>query len=183
MEGAVIDLAIDPAISLTLRGSFALLFALAGIEKYHDRAIFQFQLEQYQLIPKTLIPMAASAIIFAEITTAIALLFFNPDPGVILGSLLLLAYAIAILINLIRGRTWMDCGCMGSGGEGLSYWLVIRNLAMFAALLIVLLPTTGRAIVWLDYVSLLFAIASFSLAYVIINSLLAANIRSKMWWR
>ncbi len=179
----MIDFTVDPVISLTLRGSFALLFALAGIEKFHDRETFQFQLEQYQLIPKQLVPMSASVIIFAEITTAIALLFYNPDAGVVLGCLLLLVYAAAILVNLLRGRTWMDCGCMGSGGEGLSYWLVVRNLVMFCALLSLLLPGTGRAIIWLDYVSLLFAVASFSLGYVIINSLLAANTRSKMWWR
>jgi hypothetical protein len=173
---------IDPVIDITIRGAFALLFALSSMEKLHDRETFQYQLGEYQLVPAGFIPVAGMAIILVEVAIAIALLVQNSFYGVMMGSALLAVYASAILINLLRGRTWMDCGCLGSDGEGLSYWLVTRNLVMLATLMMLLLPTVERTLVWLDYFSILFTVFGASLAYVILNSLLAANTRSKMWW-
>ncbi len=176
------QLMIDPVVDIVIRGAFALLFAMAGLEKFHDRATFQFQLEEYQLLPVRLIYAAAICIIFIEIVIAVALLLPDSIYGVVMGASLLMVYAAAILINLLRGRTWMDCGCLGSTGEGLSYWLVTRNLGLAASLLLLMLPTTSRALIWLDYFSILFAILAASAAYVVFNTLLAANTRSKMWW-
>jgi hypothetical protein len=173
---------IDPVIDITIRGAFALLFALSGMEKLHDRETFQYQLGEYQLVPAGFIPVVAMTIIFAEVAIAIALLIQDSFYGVMMGSALLAVYASAILVNLLRGRTWMDCGCLGSDGEGLSYWLVTRNLIMLGALMILLLPTIERTLVWLDYFSISFAVFGASVAYVILNTLLAANTRSKMWW-
>ena len=173
---------IDPVVDIVIRGAFALLFALAGLEKFHDRATFQFQLEEYQLLPKQLVPVAAIGVISAEIIIAIALLLPSSIYGVVMGTTLLMVYATAICINLIRGRTWMDCGCLGSTGEGLSYWLVTRNLGLTSGLLLLLLPTAARTLVWLDYLSIAFAILGAAIAYVVLNTLLAANTRSKMWW-
>ena len=65
---------IDPVVDVVIRGAFALLFALAGLEKFHDRATFRFQLEEYQLLPTKLVPVAAMGVISAEIITAVALL-------------------------------------------------------------------------------------------------------------
>jgi uncharacterized membrane protein YphA (DoxX/SURF4 family) len=173
---------IDPVLEVVIRGAFALLFAMAGLEKFHDRTTFQFQLQEYQLLPQKIIPLAAPIIIFIEITIAVALLLPNSVYGVILGSALLMVYAAAILINLIRGRTCMDCGCLGSSGEGLSYWLVVRNLTLTLSLLVILLPPISRALIWMDYMSIAFSIVAASVAYVVLNTLLAANTRSKMWW-
>ena len=173
---------IDPVIGLTIRGAFALLFALSGVEKFNDRLTFQFQLEQYQLVPAKLAPQIATGIIFLELSTAIMLLTQLPFYGVVSGGLLLAVYAIGILINLLRGRTWMDCGCLGSSGEGLSYWLVSRNLLMLGALLFVFFPTDDRSLLWLDYFTIIIAVLGASIAYVVLNTLLAADARSKMWW-
>jgi uncharacterized membrane protein YphA (DoxX/SURF4 family) len=173
---------IDPVIDIIIRGAFALLFALAGLEKFHDRATFRFQLEEYQLLPRQIIPFAAAGVIFTEIVIAVLLLLPNSIYGVTMGAALLMVYGMAILVNLIRGRTWMDCGCLGSTGEGLSYWLVTRNLVLTATLLLLLLPVVPRAFVWMDYFSIFFAVFGASVAYVVLNTLLAANTRSKMWW-
>ena len=173
---------IDPVIDIVVRCAFALLFALAGLEKFHDRATFQFQLEEYQLLPKQIIPVASMGIIFIEIVIAVALLLPNAIYGVLMGAALLMAYGMAILINLLRGRTWMDCGCLGSTGEGLSYWLVTRNLVLSATLIMLLIPVIPRTLVWLDYFSIIAAVVGAAIAYVVLNTLLAANTRSKMWW-
>lgn len=173
---------IDPVITLSIRVAFALLFAFAAIEKLQDRERFQFYLDEYRLLPRLLIPTAGNFIIAAEISTAILLLVLNPVYGVIAGITLLGVYALGILINLLRGRTWMDCGCLGSEGEGLSYWLVLRNLILLAALALVLLPTIERGFIWLDYCSILFSVVAVSAAYIVFHTLLAADTRSKMWW-
>jgi hypothetical protein len=129
-----------------------------------------------------MIPAASILIVTTELVTAISLLFLEVEYGVILGIGLLLVYASAIFLNLARGRTWMDCGCLGSKGEGLSYWLVARNLSLLGALMIVLLPTLDRNLVWLDYFSIVFFGLAMAVTYVVMNTLLAANTRSKMWW-
>jgi hypothetical protein len=173
---------IDPVITLSIRFAFALLFAFAAIEKLRDREMFLFQLDEYRLLPRALVPIVGPLIIAAEMLTAILLLLHTPVYGVIAGSLLLGVYGLGILINLLRGRTWMDCGCLGSDGEGLSYWLVLRNLVLLAALVLVLAPTIDRSLIWLDYFSMLFTTVAVSIAYLAFHLLLAANTRSKMWW-
>ncbi len=173
---------IDPVIDITLRGAFALLFVLSAMEKLQDREVFRFQLEEFQLLPKSLVTTAARVIIFAEVMTAIALLLSDPFFGVATGCVLLAIYALAIFINLLRGRTWMDCGCLGSAAEGLSYWLVTRNLVLLAALMVLLLPTVARTLVWLDYFSILFSVFAAAMTYLLLNTLLAASTRSQMWW-
>lgn len=175
---------IDPLIPLSIRCAFALLFAFAAIEKLRDRDTFLFQLAEYQLLPNQLVTAAGTLVIAAEIITALLLVSQNVygTYGVIAACLILGVYGSAILINLLRGRTWMDCGCLGSKGEGLSYWLVLRNLVLIAMLSLILIPTTERGLVWLDYYTLLFFVLALSVTYITLNSLLAASSRSKMWW-
>ena len=173
---------IDPVVSLSISVAFALLFAFSAIEKLQDRESFLFHLDEYRLLPRFSVRAAGTLIIAAEMTIAILLLIHTPVYGVIAGALLLGLYTSGILINLLRGRTWMDCGCLGSEGEGLSYWLVLRNLILLAVLMLVLLPTTERGLVWLDYFSLLFSVAAAVIAYIVFHLLLAADGRSKMWW-
>jgi len=173
---------IDPVIIISIRFAFALLFALSAFEKLQDREMFLFHLDEYRLLPRALVPAAGTLIIAAEVVTAVLLLLHSPVYGVVTGSTLLGVYGLGILINLLRGRTWMDCGCLGSEGEGLSYWLVVRNIVLLATLALILLPAIDRSLVWLDYLSMLFSVVAASIAYVAFHTLLAADTRSKMWW-
>jgi hypothetical protein len=173
---------IDPVISLSISVAFALLFAFSAIEKLQDRESFLFHLDEYRLLPRFSVRAAGTLIITAEMSIAILLLIHTPVYGVIAGGLLLGLYTAGIFINLLRGRTWMDCGCLGSEGEGLSYWLVLRNLILIAALMLVLLPAADRNLIWLDYCTVLFSVVAAIIAYIVLHLLLAADGRSKMWW-
>jgi len=173
---------IDPVVSLSVRGAFALLFAVSAIEKSKAPKVFVLQLEQYQLLPKSLLAVTGASVILLELGVATSLVTPFYYYGVLFGTLLLSVYAGAILINLLRGRTWMDCGCLGTEGEGLSYWLVFRNLTLLAILLVALIPSTGRQLLWLDYWSVTSTVLATSIGYLGLNILIAANLRSKMWW-
>jgi hypothetical protein len=49
---------------------------------------------------------------------------------------LLAVFAVAMAVNLVRGRTQIDCGCsLGyGGGPSLGWGLIARNLAIAALL-------------------------------------------------
>ncbi len=172
----------DPTILVVVQGAFALLFALSAAEKRLNRETFQFNLAEYRIVPTRLVPLVSGMIIPMEAIVAILLVLSNPFAGVVIGLAMLSLYTLAIWINLLRGRVWMDCGCLGSSGEGLSYWLVLRNLGLIGILSLALLPRTGRSLVWLDYASIFLCVGALATAYIAINSLIAANTRTKMWW-
>ena len=173
---------IDPVVSLSIQAGFALLFAFSAVEKAKAPGVFILQLEQYQLLPKSLLGVVGASIILLELGVATLLVTPLYYEGVLFGSSLLWVYTGAILINLLRGRIWMDCGCLGTGGEGLSYWLVVRNLTLLLILLIALIPSTGRQLLWLDYWSVTSTVVAMSIGYLGLNILIAANFRSKIWW-
>jgi hypothetical protein len=56
---------------------------------------------------------------------------------------LLLLYAGAMAVNLLRGRSRLDCGC-GSEPEPVSWFLVLRNVVFAGAAMAVALPTAAR---------------------------------------
>tara|TARA_B100001964_G_scaffold22337_1_gene22490 strand:- start:12 stop:539 length:528 start_codon:yes stop_codon:yes gene_type:complete len=173
---------VDTVIVLSIRYAFALLFAAAAFEKSRNPDLFVFQIEQYQLLPKKLLSISAALIILFEM--AIAALMLTPlfFYAILLGASLLSIYLGAMLINLHRDRAWIDCGCLGTEGEGLSYWLVMRNLILVAALLIAVIPASGRPLLWLDYCTVASMVLAASIGYLGLNTLLAANLRSKTWW-
>lgn len=143
---------LDPAISWILELGLALLFGVAAGHKLVDRDRFLAVLANYDVVPERLVPLAGLAIISAEIVAAL-LLVLPPDraPGVTLSVALLSAYALAIAVNLLRGRTRIDCGCLGFGRHDRIAWtMVTRNLALIALALAALLPASPRELVTLD---------------------------------
>jgi len=47
---------------------------------------------------------------------------------------LLIVFAVAMAINVMRGRTYIDCGCFRQGmKQPLSWLLVLRNIGLAAA--------------------------------------------------
>ncbi|MGH8629603.1 MAG: MauE/DoxX family redox-associated membrane protein, partial [Burkholderiales bacterium] len=72
----------------------------------------------------------------------------------VLACALLLVYALAMGINLARGRRDIDCGCFKSAlKQTISGWLIGRNLLLAAAAAALLLPLAGRTTGVLDYVT------------------------------
>lgn len=174
---------LDPLILYCLLGAFALLFAFSAIEKFHDKTVFQTQVLNYKLLPEAFVPFLSNVAVLAEISAATLLITQGYLYGAAIGLILLFGYAIGIWINLKRGRTHIDCGCLGSHGEGISYYHVIRNLGLMALLALCLLPVAARTLEWLDYLVLIFFLVGAGLTWVTATMLLSNHMNQRLWWQ
>ena len=156
---------LDPAMSWLLGLGIALLFGIAAGHKLADRERFLAVLSNYDLVPARLVPLAGMAIVAAEVGAAL-LLVLPPvrTLGAYLSVALLAAYALAIAINLLRGRTRIDCGCLGFGRHDRIAWtMVARNLVLIALALALLLPASPRRLVAFDVLSISASLAAIAL--------------------
>ena len=165
----------DPVIILTVSSSFAILWLVAGAQKLAAFGRFSVTLADYRLVPKPTVRACAGGVIALEIGLGVALFFPATRSLALVGSAaLLLVYAAAIGINLLRGRKHIDCGCMGpTGRQTLSSWLVARNTLLVLAALASSVPAGSRALVWLDALSIAAAVGVASLLYCAVNYLIA----------
>src|SRR5690348_9548505 len=145
---------LDPAIALAGRVLGALVFATAVAGKVRHRHELAGVVANYRLLPERLAAGAGWLIVGLE---ALAVLSFVSGvqlaAGAALAIALLCAFALAIGINLARGRREIDCGCFQSGlRQRLSPALLARN-AILAILLIPLLAggsSDATTLQWLD---------------------------------
>jgi hypothetical protein len=94
-------------------------------------------------------------------------------------------YALAIGINIHRGRVHFDCGC-GFGGKSdneqyLSSGLVFRNVILMALALLVLLPVEVRELGFSDYATLMAALLACLLLFAAANQLLTNRAAINTW--
>ena len=119
------------AIVLAARLLIGVLFVLAGLGKLRDRAGFRRAVDRYELLPGSLVSPFAAALPWVEVAVGIALAAGFATPlaaGMV--TVMLLGFAVAAAVNLLRGRD-IDCGCAGAaGGTRISWWLVARNAAL-----------------------------------------------------
>lgn len=147
------------------------LFLLGGVAKARDFAAFTGTLGNYMLVPEALVTPVAAAIVAAELAlggTAMAGLAIGSQAAMAGIAVLLLVYAAAMGINLLRGRDHIDCGCLGfgTGRASLGWELVARNLGLAAiALLAAALPVVPRPLGAIDWISGVGAIIAFALLY------------------
>lgn len=147
---------IDPAITIALSLGLAALFAAGAVHKLRSPREFFAIVRNYRLMPTWLAPVIGSAIVAAEFAIAAGLLLAEWRQEVAVGAAVLLAtYGLAIAINILRGRTAIDCGCsFGARGDQLTWWLPLRNAALALAALAVALPAAPRPLGWLDALSI-----------------------------
>lgn len=170
---------IDPAISWTLALSVAVLFGAAASHKLRDWKQFRDVVLNYKLLPDAVVPLAAIALIALECAAAIfVLIVATRSIGAILSAGILATYAVAMAVNLRRGRVNLDCGCLGIGRrQPVRWWMVGRNLAMAVLALIAGLPMASRELTALDGVTIIGATLSLAFLYTA-QSLLGAAPRS-----
>jgi uncharacterized membrane protein YeiB len=165
----------DPAIDFALRAALGLLFAAAAAHKLRDLPRFRATVREYRLLPGPLAGPASGAIVAAELVVATALVLPATRAAGYAGTALLAAtYAIAIGVNLRRGRRDLDCGCLGAGGrEALSWWLVARNVVVTAIALASLGPPLARPLGWVDAVTAIGLFAFAVLGWIAADGLVA----------
>jgi uncharacterized membrane protein YphA (DoxX/SURF4 family) len=162
-------------LSLTLRFSFALLLGAAAIHKLRDLARFRATLAEYDVLPRGLADGAAPILAILEATLAALLVAGVAVPAAASAvTALMLAYGAAIHTNVLRGRTDLDCGCMGPAARvPVSAALVLRNLALGAAAATLVVTASGRAASWPDVASALAATLALAASWQAGERLLA----------
>ncbi len=111
-------------------GTLAVVFLLAAGHKVRDLPRFRASLAAYEIVPEGFASWSAPLLVGLELLT-VAVLFLHEGRGLLLAFTLIGVYSLAIGINLLRGRTEIDCGC-GDLPTPLSAWLLLRNLLLMA---------------------------------------------------
>lgn len=171
----------DPLLQVVIALCLSLLFLSSSEHKRRHALRFRAQLQAYELLPESLLRATASGLRWFELLLAALILI--PASRAAAGAmamLLLLAYGAAILINLLRGRRNIDCGC-GGDSQPLSGALVLRNalLAVFAALL--LLPAAPRALHASDLLPIAALTALLIMSYLATNQLILNHSVQQSW--
>ncbi len=131
---------VGPIVSWTATLLVAGLFASGAWHKLSGLAEFRGALSAYRLLPEWAVGSAAVLLVVFEVSVALALL--GRVEGAALAAFVLLGgYSAAMLLNLLRGRRWIDCGC-GGPGQPISYALLGRN-AVLMSLCLLAAPTAA----------------------------------------
>jgi hypothetical protein len=126
----------DPSIALASRilGTLVFATALAGKVRHLDEWVGI--VANYRLAPDLFSRLLAGLVMALEALVVLLLgAGLAPRVGAALAICLLCVFAIGMTVNLLRGRTEIDCGCFQSGlRQRLSIALVVRNLLLVLAL-------------------------------------------------
>jgi hypothetical protein len=176
---------IDPLVSKAIALGFAALFLLSSWHKLGDPARFAASLADYRMLPPALVAPASRLLPIVEALTGAAWLFSQSAQAAALASVaLLLAYTLAIGINLLRGRVHIGCGC-GMTDEAaerpLSPALVVRNGVLIAFAMTAMLPVTERAWHFVDYLNLAAVLTAATLLYLGTAQLLSNHAAIASW--
>ena len=145
-----------PAVHLFASCGLALVFAVSAASKMRSWPEFAGAVQNYRLLPSAAVRPFAYALPVVETAVAGGLLVGPTRPYAAATAVALLAlFALAMGINIARGRRHIDCGCFRAAfRQPLSWWLVSRN-AMLASL--AFLSAAGGTLVrplgWLDIVT------------------------------
>jgi hypothetical protein len=132
-------------ITTAIRTLIALVYLSAAAGKMHHWPVFHGVIANYRLLPDFMLAPVAYILPPLEAIIGVALLlgWASPWPEAAAAALLVL-FAIAMGINLLRGRRNIDCGCFQSAlKQSLSWTLVIRNGVMVLLLGLAMFSTGG----------------------------------------
>jgi len=173
---------LDPVAISALSAVLSVIFLTGAWQKLRDPALFRANVENYRLLPDGLAWPAAILLPVWELAAGVLVLF---DPtrtaGALLSIGLLSVVTAAVVINLLRGRTEIDCGCGSLGGhvgdQTLNWGLATRNVLLMVAALLTLREDATRALVWIDYLSVAGGTLGLLGLYVTANQLMANHPR------
>ncbi len=162
----------DPAAKGAVIGALALILLGAAWHKLSEPNMFLSALAAYRLLPQSLLDVAARGIPLLEIALGAGILVPATRSVALVGvALLMTGYALAIGINLARGRSYIDCGC-GGAAHPLSWGLLVRNGVLAAAALAASGATIDRPLDWLDAVTVVLGVLAFFVTYLMADELL-----------
>lgn len=162
----------DPVTSGALLGALSLILLGAAIHKFTEPNQFLSALSAYRLVPVPLLNAVARTIPIAEVALGVLILLpATRSVALAAVALLLAAYGAGVGVNLLRGRSYIDCGC-GGDAQQLSRSLVIRNGVLCAIALVLMGANVERTLNWLDGVALVLGVLALFATYLLANELL-----------
>lgn len=165
---------LDPVIKLAVQAAIALLFATAAWHKLRDWPRIGGVVAGYRIIPQGLSQPAAALLIALELAIVAGLLI---APNTLFGAaVLLLAYAWAISLNIVRGNDRIDCGCSAYSVDAprLKWTMVARNTVVaLIAIVAAVQPASPRPLIWMDALTFAFALAGCCILYITLESTIA----------
>ena len=131
------ELLAQPVLLLAVRVFLALVFVTAALSKLGNAEEFYGVVRNFRILPDGLSRVTAHVLPVVELAIAAGLLIgVTAVPAALAAAALLAVFGAALAINVLRGRTWIDCGCFRNGlRQNVSWSLVARNAAMTAAAL------------------------------------------------
>jgi len=186
---------IDPLLLKIISLGFALLFLIAAVHKFSNREHFRASFEAYEIIPASLSALVTKIIPPFELLLGVGWLAFGlfaiELKLVTLASVgLLVSYALAIGINLKRGRNYIDCGCTfsnsntsnaDSGSQQISLGLFYRNVLLIIMAIVCIIPTGDRSLQLIDVFALFFSVVALILLYETFNQILTTRNTINSW--
>lgn len=170
---------IDPAIATAISISIASLLAASAARKLASLRKFADVVRRYDLVPAALALPAGAIVAAVETGLSVGLLIPVVRAAAGVGAAALFAfYAVAIGVNLARGRASIDCGCsFGASGDRLSSALLYRNGALVFAALSAATPTSDRALGAVDFVAVILFVLTAAALYLTAETLRSNAVR------
>lgn len=172
---------IDPMIPLVARCAFIALFMSALIHKLRSPQQFAEAVRGYiglfgsvTSVKQPLIALVALSVIATEAALLVLLLVPVPVEWQAAGcAAVLLGYAMLMGWSVLRKHS-IDCGCsFGSTRQIVGWGTVLRNLALAAGAVLMLLPSSARPLGVADFISIAALLIIAALIYQVVNQLLA----------
>lgn len=163
---------------------FALLLGTAAWRKFGDFGTFSGVVADYRIVPQGLLRPTGVVVAAAEAVLAVLWLaapwYADAANAAAIGTAALMAgYGAAIAANLLRGRSWIDCGC--GGGDQLTWGLVARNAVLAGLALATLAFRRSGSPDWGDIAVSLPVLAVAALLYLATGALLANGAAMRTW--
>lgn len=177
MEGSSL-LLVDPVAARAVGAALSIIFLTGAWEKLRDPAVFKANVENYGVLPAGMTWAFALLLPLWEFAAGVLLLFDSTRASASLMTIgLLLTVTTAVVVNLLRGRTEIDCGCGSLGGhvgdQTLGWGLPIRNGVLAVGALLAFHEDSARILVWIDFLSMVGGTLGLLGLYVTANQLMA----------
>lgn len=163
---------------------FALLLGTAAWRKFGDLPAFTVVVADYRIVPQALLRPTGVVVTVVEAVLAMLWLaapwYADAANAAAIGTTALMAgYGAAIAANLVRGRSWIDCGC--GGGEQLTWGLVARNAVLAGLAIATLVSRSPGSPDWGDVAVSAPVLVVGTLLYLATGALLANSAAIRTW--
>lgn len=166
--------------------ALAAVIWLGALDKLRHFAEFCAAVDAYRLLPGQWARGFAVLFVCTELAAGTLLLpAAQRSLGAGVAALAICVASAAVVVNLLRGHTDIDCGCGGLAhfASGLSWWMLVRNagLLLLAALATVTTDRPAAAMAWLDRITFLGLAVVLTGVYYLANQLIDLHLRVRQF--